>query len=182
MSSRLARTLLTLYPRRIRNRYGDELLDLENELRAQGEVSRTRVIRDMLAGALLIRPARQRARLITGAVLVIVGLAMAGTVIARHGTDSPVRASHPKTRLVAQAVVAVPYGTCFVVAGSPCSIAPCTEFIEQASTEGAVTHSRGRAVQERPHRTKTRCVAFPDARPEHSVFVERVAAATRRQR
>jgi hypothetical protein len=46
MSSRLMRTLLKLYPRRIRNRYSDELLDLENELRAQGEVSRTRLIRE----------------------------------------------------------------------------------------------------------------------------------------
>lgn len=91
------RTLLKLYPRRIRNRYSDELLDLENELRAQGEVSRTRLIRDMLAGALLIRPTRQRARLVTGAVLVIVGLAMAGTIIGGRGTDSPARASHPPT-------------------------------------------------------------------------------------
>ncbi len=52
MSSRLTRTLLKLYPRRIRNRYGDELLDLQDELRAQDDVSRTHLIRDMLAGAL----------------------------------------------------------------------------------------------------------------------------------
>lgn len=31
MSSRLMRTLLKLYPRRIRNRYGDELLELEDK-------------------------------------------------------------------------------------------------------------------------------------------------------
>lgn len=37
MSSRLMRMLLKLYPRRIRNRYGDELLDLQSELEAQGD-------------------------------------------------------------------------------------------------------------------------------------------------
>jgi hypothetical protein len=35
MSSGLTRTLLRLYPRRIRDRYGGELLDLEDELMAQ---------------------------------------------------------------------------------------------------------------------------------------------------
>jgi hypothetical protein len=60
MSSRLTRTLLKLYPRRIRNRYGDKLLELQDELRAQDDVSRTRLIRDMIAGALLVRPARRR--------------------------------------------------------------------------------------------------------------------------
>lgn len=80
MSSRLTRTLLKLYPRRIRNRYGDELLDLQDELRAQDDVSRTRLIRDMLAGALLVRPAR-RAYLVIGAVLVIGGLVVAGAAI-----------------------------------------------------------------------------------------------------
>ena len=33
MSSRLMRALLKLYPRRIRKRYGDELLDLQSEPR-----------------------------------------------------------------------------------------------------------------------------------------------------
>jgi hypothetical protein len=114
MSSRLTRALLKLYPRRIRNRYGEELLDLEDELRAQGEVSRTRLIRDMLAGALLIRPSRQRARLVTGAVLVVVGLVVADTVIGGRGTESPARASHPRVQLVAQTITAIPYGSCFV--------------------------------------------------------------------
>ena len=140
MSSRLMRTLLKLYPRRIRNRYSDELLDLENELRAQGEVSRTRLIWDMLAGALLIRPTRQRARLVTGAVLVIVGLAMAGTIIGPRGTDSPGRASHPQAQLDriwflpgVRSAVALPYGSCWVADGSSCSLTPCTEFTGRSS-------------------------------------------------
>jgi hypothetical protein len=108
MSSRLTRTLLRLYPRRIRDRYGEELLDLEDELRAHGEVSRTRLIRDMLTGALLIRLTRQRARLVVGAVLVVVGLAVTGTIIGGRGTGAPARASHPRVQLVAQTITAMP--------------------------------------------------------------------------
>jgi hypothetical protein len=47
MSSRLTRTLLKLYPRRILGRNGDELPDLEDELWAKGELSRTRLLSDM---------------------------------------------------------------------------------------------------------------------------------------
>ena len=65
MNSRLMRMLLKLYPRRIRNRYGDELLDLQSELDAHGDLSRTRLIRDMLAGTLLVRPGGQRSHLVT---------------------------------------------------------------------------------------------------------------------
>jgi hypothetical protein len=53
MSTRLTRALLELYPRRIRNRYGDELLDLQDQLRTEDNLSRTRLIRDTLTGALL---------------------------------------------------------------------------------------------------------------------------------
>jgi len=101
MSSRLTRTLLKLYPRRIRNRYGDELLDLQDELRAQDDVSRTHLIRDMLAGALLVWPAR-RAYLMIGAVLVIGGLGVGGAAVGgpgnrfpRAGTPSPGSAHSP---------------------------------------------------------------------------------------
>jgi hypothetical protein len=176
------RTLLKLYPRRIRNRYGDELLDLEDELRAQGEVSRTRLIQDMLAGALLIRPARRRARLVTGAVLVIVGLAIAGTIIGGPGANSPARASHPQVRLAAQSLTAIPYGSCFVATGSSCSLAPCTEFTGQTSVQDAVAHSRMPATQRRPRLTGTRCAAYPHARPQHLVFVTQVVKPTRPRR
>ena len=177
------RMLLKLYPRRIRNRYGDELLDLQDELRTQGNVSRTRMIRDTIAGAVLVRPARQRAHVvITAAVIVVVGLVIAGTIITRGGTTSRLRPAHPQARLVAQSVEAVPYGTCFVAAGSSCSIAPCTEFIDQTSTESAVADSTEPATKGWPKVAKTRCVAYSDARPEHSVVVARVATARRSQR
>ena len=77
MSSRLTRTLLKLYPRRMRDRYGDELLELQDELRGQGDLSRVRLMRDMLAGALLVRPAR-RAYLMIGAALLITWFIVAG--------------------------------------------------------------------------------------------------------
>jgi hypothetical protein len=172
------RTLLKLYPRRIRNRYGDELLDLEDELRAQSEVSRTRLIRDMLTGALLIRPTRQRARLVIGAVLVIVGLAMAGTIIGLRGTDSPARGFPPHGRLAAQSVTAIPYGSCFVATSPSCSLAPCTVFTGQTSAEDAVAHSSAPATPRRPRLTGTRCAAYPHAPPEHPVFVARAVKPT----
>jgi hypothetical protein len=39
MSQRLGRVLLRLYPSRIRQRYGDELLDLQDRLRSEGDLS-----------------------------------------------------------------------------------------------------------------------------------------------
>jgi hypothetical protein len=180
MSSRLRRTLLKLYPRRIRNRYGDELLDLQDELRAQDDVSRTRLIRDMLAGALLVRPAR-RAYLVIGAVLVIGGLATAGTIIGGRGTDSPARTSHPQAQLnrtwilpgIRSAVALSPYLlTCWVADGSSCSLTPCTEFTGRSSSEGAVAYSSASAAPRRPTRAGTRCTAYPHVQPQRPVFVD----------
>jgi hypothetical protein len=170
MSSHLTRTLLKLYPRRIRNRYGDELLDLQDELRAQDHISRTRLICDMLAGALLVRPAR-RAYLVIGAVLVIGGLATAGTIIGGHGTDSPARTSYFQVRLAAQNHYVIPYGSCFVADGSACSLTPCTEFTGRSSSEGAVAYSNASAARRRPRLAGTRCTAYPHVHPERPVFV-----------
>jgi hypothetical protein len=173
----MTRALLKLYPRRIRDRYGEELLHLEDELRAQGEVSRTRLIRDMLTGALLIRRTRQRARLVTGAVLV--GLVVAGTVIGGRGTDSPARTSHPHVRLVAQTATAMPYSTCPVAAGSPCSLTPCTEFIGRSPGEDAVAHNSVPTIQRRRRITGTRCAAHPHAGPRNAVLVARPGTPAR---
>lgn len=106
MSSGLTRALLKLYPRPFRDRYGDELFDLQDELRAQGDVSRMHLIRDMLAGAVLVRPARRAYLMIMlGGVLVIVGLAVGGAAIAGLGVRSPASASDP------QAIAVVPPAT-----------------------------------------------------------------------
>jgi hypothetical protein len=108
MSSRLTRALLKLYPRRIRNRYGDELLDLQDELRTQDNVSRTRLIRDTLTAAVLVRPVRERAWLVASAVIVIAGLAIAGSIIAGTGTSSPAQTSRPQARAAVPHVNATP--------------------------------------------------------------------------
>lgn len=174
MSSRLTRALLKLYPRRIRTRYGDELLGLQDELRAQGDVSRVRLIRDMLAGALLVRPARTY--LVVGAVLVVGGLAVADTIAGGRSTDSPARSSLPKPRLMVLSAVATS-PTCFVAGGSSCSLTPCREFIGQPSVEAPVagggtpaTPAAGSAVVATTV-TATRCAAYPHARSQRRVYV-----------
>ncbi|MBV9002545.1 MAG: hypothetical protein JO304_26050 [Solirubrobacterales bacterium] len=166
MSSRLTRTLLKLYPRRIRDRYGDELLDLQDELRTRGDVSRLGLIRDMLAGSLLVRPAR-RAHLIIGAVLVIGGLALGGAAIRGPGTGPAAPAS--QARLKVKTINPVPYGSCFV--GSSCSLTPCSEFTGQPSAEGAVAYRSPPATRSWPHLAATRCATYPRVRSYQPVFV-----------
>ena len=107
MSSRMTRTLLKLYLRRIRDRYGEELLDLQDQLQARGGVSRMRLIGDMLAAALLVRRVPP-AVLTIGVLFVIGGLATAGTIISGRGTGTPARASHCQVRLGVQARRPIP--------------------------------------------------------------------------
>ena len=133
MSSRLARTLLKLYPRRVRDRYGAELLDLQTELEAQHQVSRARLTLDMLAGALSVRHRRERARLALITALVIVGLATAGALITQSGTGSAPRAAH-RARVVL-AISPEAGSGCFVGTTS-CSLMACREFTAQASVDG----------------------------------------------
>jgi hypothetical protein len=170
MSSRLTRTLLKLYPRRIRDWYGDELLGLQDELRAKGDVSRMRLIGDMLAAALRVRPARWVC-LTIAALLVIGGLAMAGAIIGGRGTGTPVRASRPQVRLAVQSATANPYRTCSVAGGSSCSLAPCSQTTGQPSAEGAVAYTSPPITRSRPRVTVTRCARYPHVRPHRPIFV-----------
>lgn len=172
MSSRFTRALLRLYPRRIRDRYGDELLDLQDELSAQGELSRVRLIRDMLAGALLVPPAR-RAYLMIGAVLVITGLAVGGAAIGGGRIDTRLPASNPKVRLAVQSIT-VPFpqaDSCAVAGGSSCSLTPCTQLTGHGSAQGPVADRSPRAARSRPRATARRCVTHPRAQPQRPVFV-----------
>jgi hypothetical protein len=170
VSSRLTRMLLKLYPRRIRDRYGDELLDLQDELRGQGDLSRMRLIRDMLAGAFLVRSAR-RAYLMMGAALLIGGLGFVGTKVGGRGTESPARASHPQVRLAVPSATASPYRSCLAAGGSSCSLTPCAEFTGQPSAGGAVGYSILPARRSRPHGAATGCAAYPHVRRQRPVFV-----------
>jgi hypothetical protein len=173
MSSRLTRALLKLYPRRIRNRYGDELLDLQDELRTQDNLSRTRLIRDTLTAAVLVRPVRQRGWLVVSAVIVIAGLAIAGSIIAGTGNSSPAQTSRPQARAAVPHVNATPYGTCFVATGSSCSLAACTQFTGQTSTETAVVHSSEPATKRQSHVANARCASRALIVPQQPVFVTR---------
>ena len=130
MSSRLMRALLRLYPRRVRKRYGDELLDLQSELAAKGDLSRTRLIRDVFAGALLVRSSRQRAHVVIGAVLVMVGLATAVTIISAPGTNPHARASRPELRLAFTSPNPTPHASRSATSSSWSPPATCT-FIDQ---------------------------------------------------
>jgi hypothetical protein len=178
MSSRLTRALLKLYPRRIRSRYGNELLELQDELRTQGSPSRTRLIRDTLAGAVLVRPVRERARLVVTAILVISGLATAGSILAAAGTSSRAQTSSSQTRAAVPHVNATPYGTCFVATGSSCSLAACTQFASQTSTQNAVVSNNEPAIQRPSRRTKARCASHALVLAQPPVFVARVVKAT----
>jgi hypothetical protein len=178
MSSRLTRALLKLYPRRIRNRYGSELVDLQDELRSQGNLSRTGLIRDTLSGAVLVRSVRERARLVIAAVVVIVGLGVAGSIIAGAGPGSPAQTFRPQERAAAPHVNAAPYGSCFVATGSSCSLAACTQLTGQASTETAVVYSSEPATERRSRVAKTRCASHALILPQPPVFVARVVQAT----
>jgi hypothetical protein len=181
MSSRLARTLLKLYPRRVRDRYGEELLALEDELSTHGEGSRTRLIRDMLAGALLVRSTRHRARLVIGAVFVVIAVPVAVAIVGARSTEVSAGGSHPPPHPAAQAsliqnrhrtpTLTVPMQqgvTCAVAAGSSCSLIPCSEFVGQSSTQDAAAHGSGSAADRRRRVTTTRCAAYPHVRPQRA--------------
>lgn len=145
-------------------------MDLQDELRAQGELSRMRLIRDMLAGALLVRPTRW-AYLIIAAALLIGGLAVVSTSVGGRGTDLPAPPSRAELRLTAKAAAAaVPYRSCLVARGS-CSLTPCTQFAGQPSSGGAAVYSSPPTARGRQRGTATRCAAYPRVRPQHPVFV-----------
>ena len=96
MNARLTRLLLRLYPKRIRDRYGNELVDLHDELRARDHISRSRLVKDMLTGAVLARPARQTV-LALGVLLAAGGVATGGLMLRNAGS------SRPALRALAQA-------------------------------------------------------------------------------
>jgi hypothetical protein len=178
MSSRLTRALLKLYPRKIRTRYGDELLDLQDELRTRDNLSRARLIRDTLTAAVLVRPVCARARLVIAAALVIAGLAIVGLVIAGAGSSSPAQTSSVQARAAVPPASVSPYGTCFVAAGSSCSLAACTQFTGQASAQSAAVYDDRPATERRSRPAKARCATHALVLPQQPVFVARATKTT----
>ena len=168
MSSRIARVLLKLYPRPVRDRYGRELLTLQADLRARGELSRGRLVWDMLAGSLEFR----RARLAVAGGLVVAAAIAGVTAVAVAGQAAgPRRGAATLPVRIAARVPAHPAlvrdlpiepttsGSCFVGSGS-CSISACTVY-----TARRPDPARRRGVG------ATRCAARPDVPPPRPVFV-----------
>ena len=121
MSSRMTRTLLKLYPRAIRDRYGPELLDLQDELSERDQLPRTRLICDMVAGAVTLRLAHRRVP------VTVAGLTMLAAIIVTIGlqTRSTGSPAHRPVALVVQTVPVVPDTTCAISYSTPCSAPPC---------------------------------------------------------
>jgi hypothetical protein len=168
MSSRLARILLKLFPRSVRHRCGDELLDLQDELRDNGELGPAQLIADMLAGALAIRFARHRAALLAPAVIVAVGVAVGLARIGSAGTASDARQPHFVARLTA---VPATGRTCLVRAGSSCSLTPCSEYIARSAVDGMLADAPKSLARGQDPNARTRCAASPHVRPTSPVFV-----------
>ena len=162
MSSSFTRMLRRLYPRRVRDRYGDELLELQDELRARGEISRTGLLRDAIVGALLARSRRQRATLTLSLVTVVAGLCLAVLMIAGPTTLAPTHA-RPATHGEAIANATIPqlmphsYRSCSVSDASLCSVPACSEYVEMNPTTGEFVAYGTERTDER--QTKATCAA-----------------------
>lgn len=144
MSSPLTRMLLRLYPKGARARFGNELLELQDEVLAHGEISRLGLLRDAVGGALLARSSRQRAAIVLTATAVALAGSLAGLAVAGGHTNTP--GSRALLALATRSpdrtpTLTVPPGAmivpraCFVRAGvASCVDTACTEFVARASS------------------------------------------------
>jgi hypothetical protein len=161
MSSSFTRILRKLYPRPVRERYGDELLGLQDELRARGEISRAGLLRDAIVGATLARSRRQRASLTLAVGAVVAALVTAGVVLGSAGLTP----AHPPTLIPKRLIGTVfatpePYHSCFTTtSGSSCSQVACTEFVELNPVTGQVLAQR--AMRADRHATQGKCTGSP---------------------
>jgi hypothetical protein len=171
VSSAFTRALRKLYPRQVRDRYGDELLDLQDELRARGEISRTGLLRDAIVGAMLTRSRRQRASLTLTLMSVVAGLAFATSMITAATGPKPNRTpaapwevSIAKATSSPQLTPSTAGHSCPVVSdGSSCSLPACTEYVEMNPQTGNIVASTAEAAANDPARTK--CAASRITRP-----------------
>ncbi len=131
MSGRLTRALLRLYPAQVRDRYGAELLDLQDQLRADGELSRGRLLRDVLVGAVLARSVRRRASLLAVALVFVVVVAASVTLTGGHHSMAG-RSAGVSARVPAhvERTLSEVRSSCYTDPSSmTCSYVPCTMHI-----------------------------------------------------
>jgi hypothetical protein len=142
MSSPFTRMLSRLYPRHVRDRYGDELLELQDELRARGEISRVGLLRDAIVGAVLARSRRQRISTMLSLVALVAGLFLAGLMIVGSATLAPTHTPRTTPTGPIENAIVVPqlrphsYQSCAVGDGSLCSVPACNEYVEMNPATG----------------------------------------------
>jgi hypothetical protein len=168
MSRQLMALLLRLYPRWVRERYGEELLELQRELRAKGDIGLLGSVRDLVAGALRVRPRAWRVGC-AGGLAAVAGVAIAMSV----APGGPIGARHrPVVRLAAVPKLQVP---CFVSGGRTCSVMGCSEYVDAAVPEAPVRVRP--APRGGPRRAvpvggaRVRCTTYPRVHPQPPVFV-----------
>jgi hypothetical protein len=162
MSTRLTRILRRLYPRSVRERYGDELLDLQRELRERGEISRAGLIRDAIAGAILARSSGRRAFVTVSAVTVLAVLALSGGLIAGGSRLGSSRSASGAPLAIAKIAPRPLPGHVCLVSGSPCSLPPCTHYIVVMNpTTGDIVSATPAVAADQA----ARCAASPTLRP-----------------
>lgn len=138
MNPRLLRSLIRLFPREWRRRYGEELRDLVAELAHHGEETQARLAIELIARAVAERISRPGLRAVTGlmavaAVVAVVSIALSDwsstgnkvlaldTAQGQH--DPGAAARHPRPAPTLQ----IPHQSgqsCFVTSGSTCSAQP----------------------------------------------------------
>ena len=181
MSRRWTRALLRLYPARIRRRYGAELLDLQDQMRAEGALSSARLVRDVLTGAFLARSARRRAAVLSVAVL-LTALVAAGITLppgGRRVRRVPIAA---RAWLVASAQQTTPYyygpddgSACFIGSGTSCSLSSCAVPVTSADQAATVPHPARKAAT---RRARAACVASSHTPQPRALPVTTVSTAT----
>jgi len=185
MSQRLTRALLRLYPRGVRRRYGPELLDLQDQLSARGELSRFRLTRDAIYGAVLARSSRQRA-LFFSVAGVVLGLVVAGAILS-WDIGHPRRSAESSARVVAAVVAppgrsSLPYGTACEIDSGACSLKACIVFISRASTPASTGTSVRPAEPPSPRRRQAGCAAHSADSQPHASTVSQVSAVAKSDR
>jgi hypothetical protein len=167
MSSRVTRFMPKLYPRAIQDRYAQEMVELDDELKEHGDLSRPRLLWDMLGGALLLWRARSRQCVVAGAVLTIVGLTVLGTI---RGSEHPDRLPQRLDRQLRIPTASVASGApCFV--GGPCPASPCPQFVEDGSINGGVSYSSVPLVAHPSRPTHANCVTYRPIQKRKTLYV-----------
>jgi hypothetical protein len=113
-----------------------EIRDLSDELRTHHDISHARLLRHLALGALAARLSLRRTHaMVTAgvAVIVIAGLPGAGTIALSSHTHRALTPAQRTRRPHVLTAQVVPSNSCFIDAGTACSLSACTQFIRRRS-------------------------------------------------